>query len=104
MPGGDPQRGWQALQDYGCYACHTIPGVPRANTTIGPPLNDWADRHDIAGRLPDTPENLILFVQSPQTVSPGIAMPDMGVTEQDARDMGAYLYTLRRGGWQGFRR
>ena len=103
MPGGDPQQGRQALQDYGCHSCHTIPGVPRANATVGPPLNDWADRHYIAGRLPNTPENLLLFVQFPQTVSPGIAMPDMGVTEQDARDIGAYLYTLRRSSaWQAF--
>jgi len=102
MPGGDPQQGWQALQDYGCHSCHTIPGVPRANATVGPPLNAWADRHYIAGRLPNTPENLILFVQFPQTVSPGTAMPDLGVTEQEARDIGAYLYTLRRTAWQEF--
>lgn len=99
MPGGDPQQGRQAIQDYGCHSCHTIPGIPRANATVGPPLIDWANRHYIAGRLPNTPENLILFVQFPQSVSPGIAMPDMGVTDQDARDIGAYLYTLQRSAW-----
>ena len=100
MPGGNAQQGRQALQDYGCHSCHTIPGVPGADATVGPPLNDWADRHYIAGRLPNTAENLLLFVQFPQTVSPGIAMPDMDVTEQDARDIGAYLYTLRRTAWE----
>jgi cytochrome c len=98
--GGDPERGRQAIQDYGCQACHTIPNVPRADATVGPPLNDWADRHYIAGRLTNTPENLILWLRFPQEVDPGNAMPDMGVTEQDARDISAYLYTLQRGrGW-----
>lgn len=100
MPGGNAQQGRQALLDYGCHSCHTIPGVPGADATVGPPLYDWADRHYIAGRLPNTAENLLLFVQFPQTVAPGIAMPDMDVTEQDARDIGAYLYTLRRSAWQ----
>ena len=100
MPGGNAQQGRQALLDYGCHSCHTIPGVPGADATVGPPLYDWAERHYIAGRLPNTAENLLLFVQFPQTVAPGIAMPDMDVTEQDARDIGAYLYTLRRSAWQ----
>lgn len=102
IPGGDPQRGRQAIQDYGCDTCHTIPGVPSANALVGPPLNDWADRRYIAGNLINTPDNLLRWLQSPQTVEPGTAMPDMGVTEQDARDMGAYLYSLRRddnGAW-----
>ena len=41
-------------------------------------------------------ENLMLWIREPQTIEPGTAMPDMAVTEQDARDMGAYLYTLER--------
>ena len=96
MTGGDAERGWQALQDYGCFSCHVIPGVPRANATVGPPLNDWANRGYIAGRLANTPENLILWIRFPQEVNPGTAMPDVGATEQEARDMAAYLYTLSR--------
>jgi cytochrome c len=98
VPGADPQRGWQAIQDYGCHSCHTIPGVPSADSLVGPPLTAWADRHYIAGQLPNTAENLIEWIQYPQTIEPGTAMPNMDVTEQDARDISAYLYTLRRGG------
>jgi cytochrome c len=97
VPGGNPDRGWQAIQDYGCITCHTIPGVPRADALVGPPLTHWADRSYIAGRLTNSPENLILWIQFPQSVDPGNAMPDMGVTDQDAHDIAAYLYTLRRG-------
>jgi len=94
MPGGDPVRGEIVLRDYGCHSCHVIPGVRGANALVGPPLTAWAKRHYIAGTLSNTPENLIQWLQDPQTVEPGTAMPDLEVTEQDARDMGAYLYTL----------
>lgn len=105
VPGGDPVRGRQALIDYGCGACHTIPGVPAADATVGPPLNDWADRRYIAGTLTNEPENLIEWIRFPQSIEPGTAMPDMGVAEAEARDMSAYLYTLRRqerDGWWPF--
>jgi cytochrome c2 len=59
-------------------------------------LNDWAERHFIAGLLPNTPDHLIEWIRFPQSISPGNAMPDMGVDEADARDMAAYLYTLGR--------
>jgi cytochrome c2 len=94
VPGGDAERGRQTLGDYGCHACHTIPGVPEADAMVGPPLTDWAQRRYIAGLLPNTPENLVKWLRYPQDVEPGTVMPNMDVTEQDARDMAAYLYTL----------
>jgi cytochrome c1 len=94
IPASDPDRGVGAIQVYGCGSCHTIPGVPGAHTTVGPPLTNWANRHYIAGSLSNTPENLIFWIRNPQEVEPGTAMPNMDVTEQDARDIAAYLYTL----------
>ncbi len=96
IPGGDPDRGRQAFTDYGCIACHTIPGVTRADATVGPPLTDWAERGVIAGHFPNTPEHLIRWIMNPQELDPGNVMPDMGVPEVVARDMAAYLYTLQR--------
>ena len=97
IPNADPQRGWQAIQDYGCGTCHTIPGVPSANATVGPPLTDWADRQFIAGSLANTPNNLVEWIRFPQSIEPGTAMPDMDVSEPVAKDIAAYLYTLKRG-------
>ncbi len=94
MPGGDPERGVQLMRDYGCISCHSIPGIREANAFVGPPLTAWAQRSYIAGAIPNTPANLIIWLQNPQQIEPGTAMPDLGVSEQDARDMGAYLYTL----------
>jgi cytochrome c1 len=94
IPGSDPEQGKESLKAYGCQSCHTIPGVRGANATVGPSLKDWASRHYIAGNLPNTPDNLILWIQNPQEVEPTTAMPNLDVTEQDARNMSAYLYTL----------
>jgi cytochrome c1 len=94
IPAGDPERGWQALQEYGCHSCHHIPGVPGADSFVGPPLTAWADRLYIAGTLPNEPDYLIEWIRFPQAIEPGTAMPNMGVTEQAAQDIGAYLYTL----------
>lgn len=95
VAGGRPERGRDALQTYGCISCHTIPGVEGANGTVGPPLDFWSRRTYIAGEVPNTPEYLIKWIQAPQAIEPGTAMPLLGVSRQDARDMAAYLYTLK---------
>jgi cytochrome c2 len=95
VPGGDPERGREVMAGYGCGSCHTIPGVAGANTSVGPPLIEFAYRQYIAGQLPNTPDNLVAWLMDPQAIEPGTVMPNMGVTEDDARDMAAYLATLR---------
>ncbi len=94
VEGGDPTRGRQSIQHYGCHSCHRIPGIPGARSYVGPPLIAWSERHFIAGSLENTPENLINWIMHPQSIEPGSAMPDMNVIEQDARDIAAYLFTL----------
>lgn len=95
VPGGDASRAQPLLRAYGCAACHTIPGVIGANQSVGPSLDGYAQRAYIAGKLPNEPENLVYWLRAPQSVVPGNAMPNLGVTEQDARDIAAYLYTLK---------
>jgi cytochrome c len=93
--GGDPAAGRIKIRNYGCQACHTIPGVTGADALVGPPLIHWSRRVYIAGELPNTPENLMRWIQHPPQIEPKTSMPDMGVTEQDSRDIAAYLYTLK---------
>jgi cytochrome c2 len=95
MSTGDPQRGAQLITKYGCGSCHEVPGIPDANGLVGPPLDHFANRGYIAGVLPNSQTNLEKWIQHPQQVVPGNAMPDMGIDARDARDITAYLYTLR---------
>lgn len=96
LTGGNPHAGRQAIRKYGCQTCHTIPGIPGARGMVGPPLETIGNRYIIAGELPNTPENLTRWIQHPHQVEPHTMMPDMGVTEQDSRDIAAYLYSLRQ--------
>ena len=95
MTGGNPRRGREIIRHYGCDSCHSIPGVVGARGQVGPPLDHIGSRSILAGQLSNTPENLMRWIRDPQSVEPGTAMPMLGVTEQDGRDIAAYLYTLR---------
>jgi cytochrome c oxidase assembly factor CtaG/cytochrome c2 len=95
VAGGSVERGKTAVEAMGCGACHTIPGVPNAHGEVGPPLTDIARRSIIAGELANTPENMMRWIENPQAVEPTTAMPNLGVNAQSARDITAYLYTLR---------
>jgi cytochrome c1 len=93
--GGDADRGTRAIAKYGCGACHMIPGIHDADGMVGPPLMWFGRRTMVAGELPNTQENLIRWIEHPDSVEPSTDMPALGVTDQDARDIAAYLYTLR---------
>lgn len=78
---------------YGCASCHVIPGIADSPGHIGPPLANWKRRKYIAGQLPNKEEMLIRWIMHPQDVEAGTAMPDLGVTDAEAKDMAAFLYT-----------
>jgi mono/diheme cytochrome c family protein len=91
----DAGRGEAAIHQYACATCHAIPGVVGASKSVGPPLAGMARRAMVGGAIPNTPENLERFLVDPQAISPGSAMPALGLRAQDARDITAYLLTLR---------
>lgn len=92
---GDPERGRSLIRAYGCGTCHTIPGVRGANSLVGPPLIGIPYRTYLAGVIQNTPANLARWIQDPQTIDSLTAMPNLGVSSADARDIAAYLYSLR---------
>ncbi|MBW3537007.1 MAG: c-type cytochrome [Actinobacteria bacterium] len=96
VTGGDSERGLAAIERYGCASCHSIPGVQRAESSfVGPPLTKYARRGYIAGVLENNETNLRLWIMDPKGVNPSTAMPDLDVSEIEARDITAYLYSLR---------
>src|SRR5690242_12762050 len=91
----EADRGARLIEHYGCGSCHTIPGINGADGLVGPPLSHWARRTYIAGVMPNDPDNLAFWVQHPQKVVPGVDMPEMGIDDQEARAIAAYLDTIR---------
>lgn len=95
VEGGDPERGRIQIVSYGCGSCHDIPGIAGAKGMVGPPLTSWSQRRIIAGEVANTPANLITWITVPQSIEPGVAMPNLGVSDGQARDIAAYLYSLK---------
>jgi cytochrome c len=95
VPGGDAAQGKRLIANYGCGACHVIPGLRGADGMVGPPLDHFARRAYIAGEVPNSVDFLLRWLEVPQAIEPGTDMPNLGVTEAQARNIAAYLYTLR---------
>lgn len=94
VPGGDVGRGKLLLAQYQCGSCHRIPDVEAARGEVGPALDSFGRRSYIAGQIPNRPDALARWIVDPASLKPGTAMPAMGVSAADARDMAAYLYAL----------
>ena len=92
--GGDPAAGRVKVARFGCSACHAIPGFAGGEAQTGPPLAGLAGRKELAGGVPNTPENLMRWIRRPGDVVPGTAMPVLGLSEEDSRDIAAFLYSL----------
>ncbi|MBC8055199.1 MAG: cytochrome c, partial [Rhizobiales bacterium] len=88
------ERGRDAITQYACNACHTVPGVTGSNVNVGPPLAGMARRSLIAGAVPNTPEQMVRWMQDPRSIDPETTMPAMQVNDEDARDIAAFLATL----------
>jgi cytochrome c2 len=93
-PAADPNHGKQLIGQYGCTTCHVIPGIDGTGM-IGPSLEHVAVRPTLAQKLPNTPKTMSNYIQNPQAVNAQNEMPNLGVKPDEARDIAAYLYTLK---------
>ena len=94
MPVANAERGKDAIERVGCAACHSISGIRWPQGSAAPPIAGLKTRALFAGRLPNRPDVLARFVRNAPELVPGTAMPAMPLTEQEARDVAAYLYQV----------
>src|SRR5205823_961056 len=65
-------------------------GVP------GPDLTTFGSRRTLAaGMVPNTPANVAAWVQNPGALKPGVKMPALGLTDDQARAVATYLESLQ---------
>lgn len=93
--GGNPSHGKELITQYGCNACHSIPGIEGPKGMVGPPLDHIASRPFIAGKFQNNVANMTKWLQNPQSMDPQTAMPNLEVTQRDSNDITAYLFTLK---------
>lgn len=95
VPGGDAARGRAAIARYGCASCHAIPGISQPAADVGPPLDRIGKRAYLGGVVANTPAMMVRWLMDPPAIDPRTAMPNVGLTEAEAKDIAAYLYTLK---------
>ena len=88
------KRGHDAIERYGCTACHQIGDLPGTRFESAAPLEGVAERAFIAGVLATSPDNLARWIRNPPSLKPGTGMPALAMSERESRDMAAYLYSL----------
>jgi cytochrome c len=93
VSGGNPLRGKQEIVRFGCPACHEIPGIPTARSRVGPSLRNIVAQEYLAGQISNTPNNMVHWVRVPQEIKPNSAMPNLGLSDEEARNITAYLYS-----------
>ena len=96
-PGSPAADGQQLIAGKPCVGCHTIPGVPGATGTVGPNLAGVASRTKIAGGAVDNtgPDDLKAWIVNPPAKKPGTLMPNLGLTDDEATKIVAYLELLK---------
>lgn len=95
LPSGSTDRGLRLIAQYQCANCHEIPEAPGHRGGMGPSLEAFGRRSYIAGHVPNVPALLQRWLVDPQALAPDTMMPDLGVSDEDARDMAAYLLSLQ---------
>jgi cytochrome c2 len=96
------QQGVRVILQRGCGGCHTIPNIPGASGTIGPNLGGptpIGQRKQIAGgAVPNnSPDDLAKWILNPPALKPGTAMPNLGLSADEAAAAAAFLYTIQPG-------
>ncbi|WP_354087645.1 c-type cytochrome [Brevundimonas faecalis] len=94
LAGADSAAGLSLIRTHGCAVCHAIPGVAWPRGRTGGSLEGVGARPMIAGRLPNQPAVMAAFVRDAPSLLPDTGMPPLSLSEAEARDIAAYLYTL----------
>jgi cytochrome c oxidase subunit 2 len=91
----EQRRGHDVFMSRRCAGCHAINGA-EAFGQMGPDLTHIGSRSTIgAGTLPNTRDHMNAWVRNPQAAKPGNQMPPNPLSDEDSRDLLAYLEFLK---------
>jgi cytochrome c oxidase subunit II len=88
-------EGRQIFESQACISCHVVRGTD-ARGQFGPDLTHFGSRDTLAaGAADNTPANLKLWIQNPDSIKPGSLMPAMQLSNDQIDKIVAYLTTLK---------
>jgi cytochrome c oxidase subunit 2 len=92
---GEALTGRRVFETTACINCHTVRGTV-ANGRFGPDLTHLMSRSTIAaGAAENTPDNLRLWLRTPDAIKPGSLMPAMQLGDADLDALVRYMQSLR---------
>jgi cytochrome c oxidase subunit 2 len=87
--------GRHVFETTSCVNCHAVGGT-NGTGRFGPDLTHLMSRRTIAaGAAENTPENLRLWIQNPDSIKPGSLMPAMKLSDAELDALVRYLETLQ---------
>jgi cytochrome c oxidase subunit II len=87
--------GRRVFETTSCVNCHAVGGT-NGTGRFGPDLTHLMSRRTIAaGAAENTPENLRLWIQDPNSIKPGSLMPAMKLRDAELDTLVHYLETLQ---------
>ena len=93
-PDGPAGEGKAIYARSACVGCHTVRGVSAGR--LGPDLTHFASRALFgAGMWPTTADNVVAWLKDPPALKPGSRMPNLHLTDAEARALAAYLTSLK---------
>lgn len=88
-------RGLHWVQSRTCGNCHTIAGTT-ARGKVAPDLTHMATRQTLgANTTANTHANLVQWIRDPRAIKPGVNMPGLRASPQEAEDIATYLEELK---------
>src|SRR5690625_3413323 len=93
------QEGKDLFEEKACLSCHATDtqNYSAGNVPIGPDLTQFGDRSRFAGILEPTKENLVEWIQDPESIKPGNLMtgayPEL--SDDEADKIAEYLLQLK---------
>ena len=82
------------MEKYSCQACHVIPGMGPGGA-LGPDLTGFGSRPTLNARVPKNPQAVAAYLLNPTAIDAQTSMPAVGLSEEEAKDIAAFLETLK---------
>ncbi|MDA0986372.1 MAG: c-type cytochrome [Bacteroidetes bacterium] len=91
--GGSVEKGKITFSQVGCKACHVIGDDIKVREARGTQYDIAPELTHVAGKL--SPDFIFDWIKNPRHYNPESKMPNLRLSDQEARDVVAYLQTMK---------
>jgi cbb3-type cytochrome oxidase cytochrome c subunit len=93
--GGNAAKGKEIVESVGCLACHSVGDQTKVRALRGSSYDIAPELTRVGSKV--TPDWIYDWIRNPRHYNPTTKMPNLRLTEGEARDVTAYLSSLKDG-------